>query len=437
MQTVCLIGRPNVGKSSIFNRLIKEDKAIIMDTPGITRDRIYGTVHHNNKSFFLIDTGGLDLGNHDFKEDILVQATFAIDEADLVLFVVDGKTDLNENDYRIRDLLMKSGKKVIVVVNKIDNQSRMDLIYSFYELGFETIMGVSASHKLGFQELLEEITKEFKVNQKEEEDICKFCFIGRPNVGKSSLVNALLNEERSIVSNIAGTTRDAIDTRFTYHGEDYVVIDTAGIRKKGRIYESIEKYSLLRSMKAIERSDVCVLVIDAEDGIKEHDKHIVPFAEEAGKGLVLVVNKWDTIKNPDQEIKKWKEKLYYEFQFLRYVQVVFLSATTKKRIHTLMPEIIHAYENNRKEVMTSQLNAVIEEAVRLHEAPSYKGKRLKIYYVSQTDNQPPKFTFQVNNKNLIHFSYERYLENKLRENFDLTGTPVILKFKNKNEKALD
>ncbi len=437
MQTVCLIGRPNVGKSSIFNRLIKEDKAIIMDTPGITRDRIYGTVHHNNKSFFLIDTGGLDLGNHDFKEDILVQATFAIDEADLVLFVVDGKTDLNEHDYRIRDLLMKSGKKVIVVVNKIDNQSRMDLIYSFYELGFETIMGVSASHKLGFQELLEEITKEFKVNQKEEEDICKFCFIGRPNVGKSSLVNALLNEERSIVSNIAGTTRDAIDTRFTYHGEDYVVIDTAGIRKKGRIYESIEKYSLLRSMKAIERSDVCVLVIDAEDGIKEHDKHIVSFAEEAGKGLVLVVNKWDTIKNPDQEIKKWKEKLYYEFQFLRYVQVVFLSATTKKRIHTLMPEIIHAYENNRKEVMTSQLNAVIEEAVRLHEAPSYKGKRLKIYYVSQTDNQPPKFTFQVNNKNLIHFSYERYLENKLRENFDLTGTPVILKFKNKNEKALD
>ena len=437
MQTVCLIGRPNVGKSSIFNRLIKEDKAIIMDTPGITRDRIYGTVHHNNKSFFLIDTGGLDLGNHDFKEDILVQATFAIDEADLVLFVVDGKTDLNENDYRIRDLLMKSGKKVIVVVNKIDNQSRMDLIYSFYELGFETIMGVSASHKLGFQELLEEITKEFKVNQKEEEDICKFCFIGRPNVGKSSLVNALLNEERSIVSNIAGTTRDAIDTRFTYHGEDYVVIDTAGIRKKGRIYESIEKYSLLRSMKAIERSDVCVLVIDAEDGIKEHDKHIVSFAEEAGKGLVLVVNKWDTIKNPDQEIKKWKEKLYYEFQFLRYVQVVFLSAKTKKRIHTLMPEIIHAYENNRKEVMTSQLNAVIEEAVRLHEAPSYKGKRLKIYYVSQTDNQPPKFTFQVNNKNLIHFSYERYLENKLRENFDLTGTPVILKFKNKNEKALD
>lgn len=434
LQTVCLIGRPNVGKSSIFNRLIKEDKAIIMDTPGITRDRIYGTVNYKEKSFFLIDTGGLDLGHNDFKEDILVQATFAIDEADLVLFVVDGKSDLNENDYRIRDLLKKSGKDVIVVVNKIDNQSRMDLVYSFYELGFETIIGVSASHKLGFDDLLEEITKDFKINQKEEEDICKFCFIGRPNVGKSSLVNALLNEERSIVSNIAGTTRDAIDTRFTYHGEDYVVIDTAGIRKKGRIYESIEKYSLLRSMKAIERSDVCVLIIDAEDGIKEHDKHIVSFAEEAGKGLVLVVNKWDTVKNPDQEIKKWKEKLYYEFQFLRYVEVVFLSALTKKRIHTLMPEIINAYENNRKEIMTSQLNNVIEEATRLHEAPSYKGKRLKIYYVSQTDCKPPKFTFQVNNKGLVHFSYERYLENKIRENFDLTGTPIILKFKNKTEK---
>jgi GTP-binding protein len=437
MQIVCLIGRPNVGKSSIFNRLIKEDKAIIMDTPGITRDRIYGTATYQNKSFFLIDTGGLELGNHDFKEDILVQATFAIDEADLVLFVVDGKSELNENDYRIRDLLLKSNKRVIVVVNKIDNPSRMDLVYAFYELGFETVIGVSASHKLGFQELVQEITKDFKENQVSEDDLCKFCFIGRPNVGKSSLMNALLNEERSIVSEIAGTTRDAIDTRFTYHGEDYIVVDTAGIRKRGRIYESVEKYSLLRSMKAIERCDVCVLVIDASVGIMEHDKHIVSFASEAGKGIVIVVNKWDTIKDPDQEMKRWKEKMYYEFQFLRYVEVVFLSALTKKRIHTLMPAIIEAYLNNRKEIMTSQLNTVIEEAVRLHEAPSYKGKRLKIYYVSQTDSKPPKFTFQVNNKGLVHFSYERYLENKLRENFDLKGTPIILKFKNKNEKALD
>lgn len=433
-QTVCLIGRPNVGKSSIFNRLIKEDKAIIMDTPGITRDRIYGTVKHNDKSFFLVDTGGLDLGHHDFKEDILVQATFAIDEADTVLFVVDGKSELNEADYQIRDLLLKSQKKVIVVVNKIDNEKRMDFIYSFYELGFETVIGISAAHKIGIQTLLDEITKDFKSDVKEEENICKFCLIGRPNVGKSSLMNALLNEERSIVSEVAGTTRDAIDTRFTYHGEDFIVIDTAGIRKRGKIYENIEKYSFLRSLKAMERSDVCVLVIDANEGIIEHDKHIVSFAEERGKGLVLVVNKWDTVKNSEQEMKRWKEKIFYEFQFLRYVNVVFLSALTKKRIHTLMPEIIHAYENNKKEIMTSQLNSVIEEATKLHEAPSYKGKRLKIYYVSQTDSKPPKFTFQVNHKGLVHFSYERYLENKLRENFDLVGTPIILKFKTKNEK---
>lgn len=433
-QTVCLIGKPNVGKSSIFNRFIKEDKAIIMDTPGITRDRIYGTVNYMDKSFFLIDTGGIDLGHNDFREDILVQATFAIDEADTVLFVVDGKNELDGNDYRIRDMLLKANKKVIVVVNKIDNVERMNLIYSFYELGFETVLGVSASHKLGFNELLDEITKDYKVNNKEEEDTCKFCFIGRPNVGKSSLINALLNEERAIVSDIAGTTRDAIDTYFTYHNEDYVVIDTAGMRKRGRIYENLEKYSFLRSLKAIERSNVCVLVIDAKEGIIEHDKHIVSYAEQAGKGIVLVVNKWDTVSNPDQGIKIWKEKIEYEFQFLRYVNVVFLSALTKKRIHTLMPEIINAYQNNRKEIKTSQLNSVLEEATRLHEAPSYKGKRLKIYFANQTDICPPKFTLQVNNKGLVHFSYERYLENQLRANFDLTGTPIVLKFKNKSEK---
>lgn len=432
-QTVCLIGRPNVGKSSIFNRLIKEDKAIIMDTPGITRDRIYGTVTYENKSFFLIDTGGLSFGQDDFDQDIFIQASFAIDEADLVLFVVDGKSEIHASDYRIRDMLLKSNKRVIVVVNKIDNDSRNDLIYSFYELGFETVLGVSASHKRGFDVLLKEITKDFNENTKEEENNCKFCLIGRPNVGKSSLVNALLNEERAIVSEVSGTTRDATDTRFVYEHEEYIVVDTAGIRKRGRIYESVEKYSLLRSMKAIERSDVCVLVIDAVEGITEHDKHIVSLAESAGKGIVLVVNKWDMVKNPDQELKRWKEKVYYEFQFLRYVNVVFLSALTKKRIHLLMPEIIKAYESNRREIMTSQLNQVIEEAVHLHEPPSYKGKRLKIYYVSQSDVKPPKFTFQVNSKGLIHFSYERYLENKIRENFDLQGTPILLKFKNKSE----
>lgn len=434
-KTVCLIGRPNVGKSTIFNRLIKEKKAIILDTPGITRDRIYGTVNYKDKKFDLIDTGGIDLGKDDFNEDIKVQASLAIEESDLILFVVDGKEDLTNNDFKIRDMLIKSNKDVIVIANKIDNKQREDNIYAFYELGFEKIFAVSGEHNIGFNELLEEITKDINiVNETAEDDVLKFCIIGRPNVGKSSLINALLNEERVIVSDVAGTTRDAIDTRFTYDHKEYIAIDTAGMRKKGRIYEEVEKYSLLRSMKAIERSDVCVIVIDASTGIIEHDKHIVSYATEAGKAIVLVVNKWDTVQNPNLDIKKWKKDIENNFQFIPYAKLVFLSALNKKRIHMLMPEIISAYENNRKEIKTSLLNDVISEATVLHSAPSYKGKKLKIYFVSQTGVKPPKFTFQVNNKGLVHFSYERYLENKIRENFDLSGTPIILQFKNKAEK---
>lgn len=433
MKCVCLIGRPNTGKSSLFNRLVGEEKSIIMDMPGITRDRIYGEVTYSQKKFSLIDTGGLELGKENFKEDILAQATFAIDESDLILFVVDGKTELNQSDYMIRDILRKSNKEVIVVVNKIDNVERKNNIYNFYELGFEEVIGVSATHKLGIKELLNKITEDLGATEEKDENICKFCLIGRPNTGKSSLVNALLNEERAIVSNVAGTTRDATDTRFTYHGQDYIMIDTAGIKKRGKIYENIEKYSLIRSMRAIDKSDVCVLVISAEEGIIEQDKHIAGMAINAGKALVICVNKWDTVENKDTELKKWKELLKYEFQFATYAKVVFLSALTKKRIHMLMPEIIGAYENHEKEIKTSLLNSVIEEAVALHEPPSYKGRRLKIYFVSEEDTKPPKFVFRVNDKKLIHFSYERYLENKLRENFDFTGTPIILKFKNRSE----
>lgn len=434
MKTVCLIGKPNVGKSSLFNRLIKEKKAIILSEPGITRDRIYGNVNYNNKKFSLIDTGGIHGQDDRFDENIMLQATLAIDEADIILFVVDGLDNISESDKKIRNMLKKSGKEVIVVVNKIDNEKRKNLIYNYYELGYENIIGVSAEHNLGIKELLELITKDIPVVEEEKEDILKFCFIGRPNVGKSSLINALLNEDRVIVSDVAGTTRDAIDTRFSYNKEEYIAIDTAGMRKKGRIYESVEKYSLLRSLKAIDRSDVCVLVIDGEQGIIEHDKHILSYAIEAGKGLVIAVNKWDTMKNPDQDIRRWKEELSVYFKFVPYINFVFVSALTRKRIGTLMPEIINAYENNRKELKTSLLNDVIVDAVSLHAPPSYKGKRLKVYFVSQTDNCPPKITFQVNNKKLVHFSYERYLENKIRENFDLTGTPIILQFKNKNEK---
>ena len=434
MQTVCLVGKPNVGKSSIFNRLIKENKSIIMDTPGVTRDRIYGRVNHNDKSFYLIDTGGISLGEDDFAKDILVQATLAIDEADLVLFVVDGNDDPDASDKKVAEILHKSSKKVIVVVNKIDNDKKKENLYNYYELGFSDLVAVSASHNIGFDGLLNTITSDLPEEVKEEDTSLKFCIIGRPNVGKSSLINAILNEERAIVSDVAGTTRDAVDTKFKYNHEDITVIDTAGMRKKGKIYESVEKYSLIRSLKAIDRSDVCVLVIDASTGIIEHDKHIASYALDAGKGIVICVNKWDTINNPDSDIRKWKEDIKNEFQFIPYAHTVFLSAKTKKRLSGLMPEVINAYNNNRKEVKTSLLNNIIIEAVSMHEPPSYKGKRLKIYFVSQTGCCPPKFTFSVNNKGLVHFSYERYLENQIRNNIDFDGTPIMLQFKNKSEK---
>lgn len=433
MQTVCLVGKPNVGKSSIFNRLIKENKSIIMDTPGVTRDRIYGKVEYNNKRFHLIDTGGISFGDDDFQKDILAQATLAIDEADLVLFVVDGIEDIDASDRKVAEILHRTSKPVIVVVNKLDNDKRKDNLYNFYELGFSELIAVSASHNMGINELLNTITKDLPEEEIKEDNTIKFSIIGRPNVGKSSLINAILNEDRAIVSDIAGTTRDAIDTKFKYNHEDITVIDTAGMRKKGKIYESVEKYSLIRSLKAIDRSDVCVLVIDASTGIIEHDKHIASYALDAGKGIVICVNKWDTINNPDSDIRNWKEEIKNEFQFIPYAHVVFLSAKTKKRVSTLMPEVINAYNNNRKEVKTSLLNNIIMEAVSLHEPPSYKSKRLKIYFVSQTGNCPPKFTFSVNNKGLVHFSYERYLENQIRNNIDFDGTPIILQFKNKSE----
>lgn len=431
--TVCLVGRPNVGKSTIFNRLVGKKISIIEDTPGVTRDRIYGDVAYKKYKFHLIDTGGIDVSNEVFNDEIRVQASIAIDEADIVVFVVDGKDMLNQNDYVIRDMLKKANKDVVVAVNKIDNENRMENVYQFYELGFGDVIAVSGEHNIGIYDLLDRIVQEFKPLPEVtySEDKIKFCIIGRPNVGKSSLVNALLNEEKAIVSDVAGTTRDAVDTEFRWEGKDFVAIDTAGMRKKGKIYENIEKYSVIRSMKAIERSDVCVIVINAMEGIIEHDKHIAGYALEAGKPIVLVVNKWDTVKDKN-DIRGFTELMRAEFQFLSYVPIVFLSALTKKRIHTLMPEIVKVYENSLKEIKTSVLNDVVREAVLLNQPPSYKGKRLKIYFVNQSGTKPPKFTFSVNSKGLVHFSYERYLENKLRENFDFEGTPIVIQFKNKN-----
>ena len=431
LPSVALVGRPNVGKSTLFNKIVGKQVSIIEDSPGITRDRIYQEANYNNKRFYLIDTGGIDASKMDFNAEIKMQAEIAIQEADIVVFMVDGKEGITSNDLLVRDILRGADKKVIVAINKIDVKSAQDNLYDFYELGFDTYIPISSIHNTGFIELMDTITMNFKAQEEEYEDTrIKFSIIGRPNVGKSSLRNALLNEERVVVSNIAGTTRDSIDSVLKYHNEEFIMIDTAGMRKKGKVFESVEKYSLFRSLKAIDRSDICLVVINAEEGIKEHDKHIAGYAIERGKGLIFVVNKWDTVK--ETTIQEFETQMRAEFQFAPYAPIVYLSALTKKRIHTLMPEILKVKDNIKKEIKTSILNDVIREAYQLNLPPSYKGKRLKIYFVSQTGINPPKFTFRVNNKGLVHFSYERYLENKIRENFDFTGTPIILQFKNRN-----
>lgn len=431
--TVALVGRPNVGKSSLFNRMLKRKISIIENTPGITRDRIYGVTNYKDYKFNIIDTGGIDMSTSEFNTEIKMQAEIAIDEADVVIFVVDGKEGLNSNDKVVSNLLYKSNKKVVVAINKMDSSMYKENLTDFYELGFEHYIGVSAEHGKGMDNLLNEVVKGFpKQEDIEEDNRMKFCLIGRPNVGKSSLVNALVKQDRVIVSDIAGTTRDSIDTILKYDKNEYVVIDTAGMRKKGKIYENVEKYSLLRAMKAIERSNVCCIVINAEEGIIEQDKHIASYAIEAGKSIVLVVNKWDTKK--DEDIKEYTKLIRAEFQFIPYAPVVFLSAKTGSRLHTLMPEIIKVYENSKKEIKTSVLNQVISDAYDLNKAPSYKGRRLKIYYAVQTNTEPIRFDMFVNDKGLIHFSYLRYLENKLRENFDFEGCPIEFNFKNKGEK---
>lgn len=430
---VALVGRPNVGKSTLFNRLVGKKISIIEDIPGITRDRIYGSVNFEGRSFSIIDTGGIEVSSEKFNNEIGVQASLAIDEADLILFVVDGMDGLTSDDFKVRDMLQKNNKDIIVVINKCDSKKIKETEYDFYELGFDKYIKVSGEQGDGIYDLLDEIKKILPVYEEEEDNSIKFSIIGRPNVGKSSLVNALLNEDRVIVSDIAGTTRDAIDTKFNYHGNEYTVIDTAGMRKRGKVYESVEKYSLLRSMRAIDRSDVCVLVINAEEGIIEHDKHIAGYAIDAGKPVVIVVNKWDVIEDKDNSMKKWKQDISNQFQFMPYAKVVFLSALTKKRIHTLMPEILLSYENSKKEIKTSLLNSVIMDAYSLNIPPSYKGKRLKIYFSNQVSTNPPTFNIQVNSKGLVHFSYERYLENKIRESFDFSGTPIVIQFKNKGE----
>ena len=423
---VALVGKPNVGKSTLFNRLVDKKVSII-----------YGDVNYKNKKFLVIDTGGIDLSENAVNENIKMQAELAINEADVIVFVVDGKIGLDTNDKATRDIILKSNKKVLVVINKVDSRESRDHIYDFYELGLDNYLYISAEQNIGISDLLDKITEDFPDYEQEVQDErIKFSVIGRPNVGKSSLVNAIVGYERVLVSDVAGTTRDAIDTTFKYENNEYVVIDTAGMRKKGKIYESIERYSLLRALKAIDRSDVCLLVIDASTGIIEHDKHIASYAIEAGKALVIVVNKWDIVENKEEYIKNFTKEIRANFQFMTYAPIVFLSAMTKKRIHTLMPAILKVAENHKKVIDDDLINDCIKEAYALNLPPSYKGKRLKIYSAKQVSNCPPTFNISVNSKGLIHFSYERYLENKIRESFDLEGTPIVIYFKNKGEEKI-
>ena len=434
--TICLVGRPNTGKSTLFNRIVGKKVAIIEDAPGVTRDRIYSQASYKDKPFYLIDTGGIDLSDGDFNEEIKMQVEIGIDEADTIVFVVDAKDGLTTSDELIRDMLKRQNKKVIVAINKIDNNLGKENAYEFYNLGFDNYVNISAEHGTGIDELLKLATSDYSEGYEADDTNIKISVIGRPNVGKSSLVNALLNEERVIVSNVAGTTRDAVDTKFIYNKEEYTLIDTAGLRKKGKIFEAVEKYSLLRSMKAIDRSDVCLLVLDATTGIVEHDKHIAGYALEAGKPVVIVVNKWDMVNEKDESMKKWKEDIKYNFQFMDYAKIVFLSAQTKKRIHTLMPEVIISYNNSIKEVKTNIINDIIRDAFIETPPASFKGKKLKVYFTHQSGIKPPRFDIEVNSKGLVHFSYYRYLENKIRENIDFSGTPIIIQFKNKGEQEL-
>ncbi len=435
-QTICLVGRPNTGKSTLFNRIVGKKISIIEDVAGVTRDRIYSSASFNDIPFYLIDTGGIDLSDGVFNQEIKMQVEIAIEESDTIVFVVDVKDGLTSNDLMIRDLLKKSNKKVVVAINKMDNKTNEQNMYEFYSLGFDEYYPISAEHGSGIKDMLTNICKGYESQLEEIDENIKISVIGRPNVGKSSLVNALLNEKRVIVSDVAGTTRDAIDTKFTYNKEEYTLIDTAGLRKKGKIFEAVEKYSLLRSMKAIDRSDVCVLVLDAVTGIVEHDKHIAGYALEAGKPVVLVVNKWDMIENKQSAVDEWNKKLDYEFQFMTYAKRAYLSAMTKKRLHTLMPLVLESYENSQKEIKTSIINDVIRDAFIETPPPSFKGKKLKIYFAHQSGVKPPRFDIEVNSKGLVHFSYYRYLENKIRANIDFSGTPIVIQFKNKGEKEL-
>lgn len=423
--TVAVVGRPNVGKSTVFNRMIGERKSIVDDMPGVTRDRIYGVAEWLTQQFYLIDTGGIQIEDQDFADEIGMQVDIAIEEADVVLHLVSAIEGVTEDDMAVARKLKRSKKPVVLAVNKADNEELRMGIYDFYSLGLGDPIAMSAAHGTGVAEVLDEIVQLLPDKKMKSYDgMTTFCVIGRPNVGKSSLTNAILREERAIVSNVEGTTRDAVDTPFRYEGRDYVIIDTAGMRKRGKIYENVEKYSVLRAVSAINRADVVLFLIDGEKGIREQDKHVAGIAHEAGKGVIIVYNKWDTVEKDDKTMIQITKKIREEFKYLSYAPIAFVSALTGAKVQNLMPLIDEVHESCTLRVPTNVLNDVIMDAQMMNPPKPHNGKQLRIYYASQVSVAPPNILIFVNEPELFHFSYKRYLENKLREAFGFVGTPI-------------
>ena len=425
---VAIVGRPNVGKSTLFNVLAGERISIVKDTPGVTRDRIYADVNWLDHQFTMIDTGGIEPDSKDvILSQMREQAEIAIATADVIIFLTDVKQGLQDSDAKVADMLRRSGKPVVLVVNKVDNFDKyMADVYEFYNLGIGEPFPVSASSMLGLGDMLDEVISHFPEYGKDEaeDERPKVAIIGKPNVGKSSLINKLSQEDRVIVSDIAGTTRDAIDTDIKYNGKEYVFIDTAGLRRKNKIKEEIERYSIIRAVTAVERADVCVIVIDATEGVTEQDAKIAGIAHDRGKGIIIAVNKWDAIEKDDKTIYRHTEKIRQILSFMPYAEILFISAKSGQRINKLFETIDAVIENNSMRVATGVLNEIVAEAVAMQQPPSDKGKRLKIYYVTQVAVKPPTFVIFVNDKELMHFSYTRYLENRIRDTFGFKGTAL-------------
>lgn len=431
--TIAIVGRPNVGKSTIFNRVVGDRITIVQDEPGVTRDRIYAQGEWLGKQLNVIDTGGIEFNDQDFMTQIRLQAEIAMEEADVIIMMTNVREGVTKTDSQIASMLRKTDKPVVLAVNKVDNPEQRAEIYDFYSLGLGDPYPISGSHGLGIGDILEEVfhLAPDDIENDDDDDTISFALIGRPNVGKSSLVNAILGENRVIVSNVAGTTRDAIDTSFEDDGQVYKIIDTAGIRKRGKVYEATEKYSVMRAMRAIERAQVCLVVLNAEEGIRDQDKTIAGYAHEAGRGIIIVVNKWDTLEKDNHTMKKFTDDIRRDFQFIDYAPIIFVSAETKQRLVQLPEMIAHVHGNFNRRVQSSLLNEVLVDAIRINPAPSDKGRKLRIYYLTQVKSAPPTFVAFVNDEELMHFSYERFLSNQIRKSFDFLGTPIQIITRNR------